>query len=235
MPSQHGQSDGQIGNLSYGDVDAVITSPPYNAEPTTLESYKRIRTAIGRHTTKPSQNYEKYSAKVDAVITSPPYEGSGSDQSSSEVYTNWCKQHGRNPESPSALAKSENSYAPSDSNIGNLKSENYLEAMLQVYRQCQQVLRDNGLMVLVVKNFIRDKKIVRLDLDTIKLCEEAGFKLIEQLKRKLTQQSFWRTIYYQKFSNVTRIEHEDVLIFEEKPKGRPPGEVTNVNDWSGGA
>ena len=68
-------------------------------------------------------------------------------------------------------------------------------------------------MCLVVKNFIRDKKIVPLDLDTIKLCEQAGFKLIDRLKRKLTQQSFWRTIYHQKFPDVPKIEYEDVLIF----------------------
>ena len=78
-------------------------------------------------------------------------------------------------------------------------------------------------MVLVTKNFIRDKKIVPLDLDTIKLCEQAGFKLIDRLKRKLTQQSFWRTIYHQKFPDVPKIEYEDVLIF--KAASRPNGSM----------
>ena len=70
-------------------------------------------------------------------------------------------------------------------------------------------------MVLVTKNFIRDKQIVRLDLDTIALCEKAGFTLVERLQRKLTQQSFWRTIYQQKYPDAPRIEYEDILVFKQ--------------------
>jgi len=89
-------------------------------------------------------------------------------------------------------------YSPNEDNIGNLKSDSYLQAMLQVYEQCWKVLKDNGLMILVLKNFIRDKKIVRLDLDTISLCEQAEFSLQERHYRKLTAQSFWRTIALQR-------------------------------------
>ena len=70
-------------------------------------------------------------------------------------------------------------------------------------------------MVLVTKNFIRNKKIVDLADDTIKLCEGAGFKLKERLARKLIQQSFWRTLYYHRFPDVQRLTHEDILIFEK--------------------
>lgn len=215
-----GERPDNIGNLPYGEVSAVISSPPHG---------NRLSDNACKDNDPQRISYRQALDKADAIITSPPYAetiGKGQGGETPERLRGFIGE---------SCFNSNRGYSKSDDNIGNLKSKNYLEAMLQVYRQCQQVLRDNGLMVLVVKNFIRDKKIVRLDLDTIKLCEEAGFKLIEQLKRKLTQQSFWRTIYYQKFPNVTRIEHEDVLIFEKKPKGRPPGEVTNINDWSGGA
>jgi len=66
--------------------------------------------------------------------------------------------------------------------------------MLKIYQQCHKVLRDGGLLILVVKSFIRNKKIVDLAADTIRLCETAGFVLKERLARRLTQQSFWRTI-----------------------------------------
>ncbi len=87
--------------------------------------------------------------------------------------------------------------------------------MLQVYQGCFRVLKDNGLMILVTKNFIRNKKIVSLDEDTIKLCEKCGFTLIERLKRRITQQSFWRNIYQQKFPDAPVINSEDILIFRK--------------------
>jgi len=110
-------------------------------------------------------------------------------------------------------------YSPDINNIGNLKGETYLEAMLQVYRQCHKVLKPRGLMILVIKNFIRDKQIVRLDGDTIKLCEKAGFSFVERHYRKLPAQSFWRVIYYQKYPDVEKIEHEDILVFERNRQG----------------
>jgi len=91
--------------------------------------------------------------------------------------------------------------------------------MLQVYRQCYKVLKAGGLMILVTKNFIRDKKIVRLDLDTTRLCEEAGFRPIDTYHRKLPTQSFWRTIYHQKYPNVERIEFEEILVFAKGNNG----------------
>ena len=107
------------------------------------------------------------------------------------------------------------SYGKNQENIGNLKEQSYLQAMAQVYRSCYNVLKDGGLLILIVKNFIRNKKIVRLDIDTIRLCESAGFRLKERLQRKLTQQSFWRTIYYQRYPDAPKIEAEDVLVFEK--------------------
>ena len=207
--TKYSQNPNNIANLKYGSIDKIISSPPYG-----------LGEGIGRGEKKKSKlRAEKYRSttytdRPDVVISSPPYEGSGSDQSTSEVYTKWCKQHGRNPNSASAKAKYKGGYAPTKDNIGNLKSDNYLEAMLQVYRQCHRVLKEKGLMVLVVKNFIRNKKIVRLDLDTIKLCEAAGFTLKERLKRKLTQKSFWRILYERKYPSVPKIEYEDVLVFK---------------------
>jgi hypothetical protein len=99
--------------------------------------------------------------------------------------------------------------------IGNLKSESYLSAMLQVYQQCFRVLKNGGLLVLVTKNFIRNKKIVPLDEDTIKLCEQAGFTFIERHYRRLTAQSFWRIIYQQKYPDAPVIDREDILVFRK--------------------
>ena len=220
---------GDSRNLEGIMADCAIFSPPYaetqcvEKKSTQINRYPELKgkgggIIAGSYSQDINRNPSnignlKYGS-IDKIISSPPYEGSGSDQSTSEVYTKWCKQHGRNPNSASAKAKYKGGYAPTKDNIGNLKSDNYLEAMLQVYRQCHRVLKEKGLMVLVVKNFIRNKKIVRLDLDTIKLCEAAGFTLKERLKRKLTQKSFWRILYERKYPSVPKIEYEDVLVFK---------------------
>jgi len=208
---QKGYSDNpnQIGSLPYGEIDKIICSPPYNAEPTCSEKYKKIRTETGRDIAKPSSQYTKYSDKPDVICTSTPY---------GETIAKG--QGGKTPERLRSFIgescfNSNQGYSESNNNIGNLKSDNYLSAMAQVYQQCCKVLKDGGLMILVVKNFIRDKKIVRIDLDTIKLCENAGFILTERLARKLTQMSFWRRIYMQKYPDAPRIDFEDVLIFKK--------------------
>lgn len=174
----YGTAEGNIGNLPYGEIDTVITSPPYEG---TLDA-------------RPEQSIEQYKEILQQRGVSP---------------TAICKIATRG-----SLTRNLALYGESTQNIGNLKGDTYLEAMLQVYRQCFNVLKSNGLMILVTKNFIRDKAEVRLDEDTIKLCEQAGFTFFERHYRKLTQQSFWRTIYQQKYPDAPVIDKEDVLVFQ---------------------
>jgi DNA modification methylase len=103
-------------------------------------------------------------------------------------------------------------------NIGNLKKQTYLEAMFQVYAESFKVLKPNGKMILIVKNFIRKKKVIPLTEHTIAICEKAGFKLIDRLKFKLPTRSFWRTLYSKKYPEVdtTDLNYEHILVFEKR-------------------
>lgn len=189
-----------ISSLPYGEISAVISSPPYEGTITGKElpqSEKSIerksgKEKWGKHLRLGQSQLTKY---ADAILTSPPYEKRDKE--------------GKGKHREVSIVK----YSDNQENIGNLKSENYLQAMLSVYQNCHKILKAEGLLCLVVKNFIKDKKIVRLDLDTIKLCEKAGFVLKERLARKLTHQSFWRIIYAKRFPDAPKIEFEDVLIF----------------------
>ena len=238
-------SPDNIGNLPYGQIDKIVTSPPYEAgtsgpsrspfwdrlandptsarygrkkHPSVGEGYDSIITsppyeeAMGKKHHSPvadkvfkEKGLGVYTDRVDSIITSPPYEGSNTTGQPDS----YDGRHG--PNSQVQLRD----YRESKNNIGNLKSHSYLEAMLQVYQQCHKVLKPNGLMILVTKNFIRNKQVVRLDTDTIKLCEQAGFTYLERHYRKLPSQSFWRIIYKQKFPDVETIDFEDVLVFSK--------------------
>jgi DNA modification methylase len=210
MPQNIGNSEGQIGNLPYGEIDKIITSPPYEAVVNGTGEGPLV-------TSKRNPNYRPMPSgySVDSIITSPPYEGS------LEISLKQGQTRGaRGREQARRIKTNSKTYweggiGENADNIGNLKSDTYLQAMLQVYQQCYKVLKPQGLMILVTKNFIRNKQIVRLDLDTIKLCEQAGFSFVRRRHRKLPSQSFWRTIYHQKYPDVPVIDKEDVLVFRK--------------------
>ena len=235
LPQRHARplSDDprNIDNLEYGEsVDTVITSPPYEGsvpayDETWLEEHWDDESESPAHKTmRFGRSMKGYPKEVDNVITSPPYEQGlrhrGEDfeevrkkllaQGYSEKY---IKGHWNAPHQCQRWA--EEAYGKDSDNIGNLKSESYLEAMLQVYRECWKVLKQSGKLILVTKNFIRDKQVVRLDLDTIRLCEAAGFTLQDRWYFKLPTKSFWRILYRRKYPDVPEVEYEDVLVFKK--------------------
>lgn len=206
MGYQMGQAtilQGDARNLSGLLVKKIITSPPYAI--TGVGDWQTSRVefqawVINEIATLPY-------GSIDKVITSPPYaETTHHSDDPSEVIKLLPGRKGR-------LAGTAGN---SKGQIGYLKPDSYLEAMRQVYSECHKVLKDGGLMCLVLKNFIRNKAIVRLDLDTIKRCESVGFSLKERHERKLTQQSFWRTIYKQKYPDAPEINQENLLVMEKR-------------------
>jgi len=241
-------SEGNIQKLPHGDVDAVITSPPYEGSVPAydegwLEEHWDDESDSPKHKTmRFGRSMRGYPKKVDAVVTSPPYGNRLADdvvQDGDEARMSYrqaidsivtsppyeqtasSKQHGRDPKPHLAQGGigCENiniGYSEDSDNIGNLKSESYLEAMLQCYREFYKVLKFEGIMILVTKNFIRNKAVVRLDLDTIRLAEDVGFILKDRLYFKLPTRSFWRILYHKKYPDVPEIEYEDVLIFEKE-------------------
>ncbi len=224
-----------ISNLPYGEIDKCIFSPPYaeahNKEPggVTKADRKDLLDYSYLKEDNPDNVGNLPYGQIDKIVTSPPYEGSFThseqdpekrferlkevDRESVKKGDKWAITS--DEALRRRLAQQDGGYGSREENIGNLKSDSYLEAMLQVYQQCFAVLRDGGLMVLVTKNFIRNKQVIRLDEDTIKLCEQAGFGFVERHYRELPSQSFWRIIYHKKYPDVEKIEYEDVLVFRK--------------------
>lgn len=205
-----------IGNLHYGHVDAILSSPPYA---------NRLSDATVHDGDKARMSYRQ---TIDAVITSPPY--------ANQVHGDSKKERRRKAERyakgdfqakrPDIFSSTTNlgggatfgGYSESKDNIGNLKADSYLAAMKTVYTEYWKVLKPNGKMVLITKNFIRNKKVVRLDLDTVKLCEAVGFRFLEWHRFRLPNESFWRVNYRKKYPEVEAILHEDILVFEKQPE-----------------
>ena len=241
VPVGYSPNDENIGNLKSDEeeykalegkgapIDTIITSPPYaEANRGGGIAIKGYEGAYGkderlhlRHDRPLSDNPDNFSNMpfVDSVITSPPYHDEKSD---------WDRT--------SRAAKEGEQVAYSDEvgsqreNIGNIHyydqseplshkyskapegKETYLSAMLQCYQQCYQVLKPNGRILIIVKSFVRNKKVVDLPYHTWLLLERCGFKLEDVLKFRLPSQSFWRVLQYQKDPNIERINHEYIIV-----------------------
>lgn len=220
-PSEYSKDKGNIANLKYGEIDKIITSPPYEDKVAAadLEFYKKKCIQTGRNPNSPhAQGISSYTDKIDHIITSPPYEGSLTGSSDEDRAKEFERMRALglkiNPNSADQKVRGAE-YSDDKSNIGNLKSQSYLDAMKIVYSECFKVLKPGGLMILVTKNFIRNQKEIRLDLDTIKLCEQSGFTFLDRWYRKLHAQSFWRIIYKKKFPDAPSLDFEDVLVFKK--------------------
>jgi len=151
-------------------------------------------------------------AKPDLIITSPPYAEAQSGGGIAQKGYNGSKH------TPSDLL-CKTTYMPENigsdpANIQRLKyGTPYLEAMKDIYKQCLEKLKISGIMILVTKNFVRDHQEIRLDLETIKICESVGFIFKERHYRKLSGVSLFRTIYQQKYPDAPVLDKEDILVF----------------------
>lgn len=216
---EHQSNPNNISNLPYGEIDKCIFSPPFKEQMLDTDWMNKNfpRKHRGKHNPK-EQDLDNIGnlpyGQIDTVVTSPPYEhqvhesigGIQAREDSGEAAKLGFKKPGQlMPEG----------YTKSKENIGNLKSDSYLEAMGIVYRNCFSVLRDGGLMILVVKPFVRQGKVVHLEEDTKLLCEKAGFAFVEQHHRVLPSMSFWRVIYYRKYPMVERVDKEFILVFRK--------------------
>ena len=192
IPIEKYGSPQNIDNLPHGSIDAIITSPPYEAA---LEG-------TSRHTRGGIASRDKKLAQTGSytILTEDTKKG-----------VPIC-------------------YSPNPQNIGNLKSSDeeyenlrrglmtksgkptYLSEMLKVYREMWKVLKPGGRAIVVVKPFIRNKRVVDLPYHTYLLMKLAGFELEQLYKLRLKQVSFWRILYERKYPEVPKLRHEYVLI-----------------------
>lgn len=192
----YGTSDGQIGQLKSGSLDAVVSSPPY-AESVKGAHHER-ETAAESHAARSdpsqggslgqSQRHGGYGATagnignlregaVDAVVTSPPY---GDQNDHERPLDSTRDKNGRH-----AISLP---YGMTAGNIGNLKGiaesepDNYWRAMSTVYRQVHQSLKPNGVMAVVLKDYCKAGKRVPLCDQTCTLLEALGFTVFERCR-----------------------------------------------------
>lgn len=187
-------------------VEKIITSPPFGGKVQHKTNYlgKQKKESGFEYSDNPENIGNMPQGKINKIVTSPPY--------SKDVEPHTEMRPGANKKTSRGY---KDSYSESKINIGSLIGKTYLGEMLRVYRECFKILKSGGFMILITKDFIRQKKRIRLGEDTIKLCQAAGFTFKEIYYRKIEHPSFWRILYQQKYPSVEKIDSEDILIFKK--------------------
>lgn len=184
----YGTEAGQIGSLPSGDVDGIVTSPPYastDTKPTKLGTGKGTRAdgdSAGRN--KGDYHYPESdgqigvlsSGEVDAVTTSPPFESSLASGVLSEEMKAEMASRGHKPSASGESA----SYGDDEANIGNDSGETYWQAMAIVYQQMWLAMKPGAVAAIVVKDYVKNKARVPLCDDTCRLLEHVGFHVFER-------------------------------------------------------
>jgi len=178
MLSGYSRNPENIGNLKHGDVDKIITSPPFG------------QAQSGGGIAKKGYTGSKHSPTDLVGKRSYMPENTGEDK----------KNISNLP------------YADKDE---KLDKQTYLQAMFLVYQQCFKILKSEGLMILIIKDFIRKGKRIPLGEHTIKLCEMAGFEHVHTYHREIKNPSFWRILQIQKYGEAYRIDCEDIIILKK--------------------
>ena len=167
-----------------------------------------------------------YSPKIDTAITSPPYENAqAEDEINLRDDPRFVNGKGRDGKQL-GMARGIPKITPNSENqIGNLKKTDYLNAVREVYAGTFEVLKPGGYCIVVVKPFVRNKKIIDLPLQTWKLLEGIGFELEELYKYKLNSLSFWRILHYRKNPEQKQLWHEYALVCRKSADCPPQSSV----------
>jgi DNA modification methylase len=235
----YGKAEGQIETLRTGNVDAVITSPPYadiaaghgglNSKPAKKPGQQAGRsaksasqTADQKYGTAEGQIARLPKTEIDAVITSPPWEANtegGIKGSKVKFVPDSGKGHYGSPEARAAQLKKEEGkvYGDSPGNIGNDKGEDYWQAMSKVYASCFEALKPGGVAAIVIKDYVKNKKRVLLCDDTCRLLEHLGFVMIERIHALLVKETKTADLFEGETTKRTEKKSFFRRLHEKKP------------------
>lgn len=222
-PEDYGQSPGQLGSMTPGTVDAVLSSPPY------AECIESKNGPSGLHVGKESMGRSLHAMNdagygrtdgqlgampagdVAAVVSSPPWENQEPIHAQGSKF--------RIPHDSTGLSTS-CEYGQSDGQIGNSTGETFWAAARDIVAECHAILRPGGVAVWVVKGFVRNKKLVDFPHDWQRLCEACGFVLVEEIHASLVKESRNADLFGG--VKVDRTERKSFFRRLCEKKGSPP-------------
>lgn len=177
----YGSTEGQLGAMKPGDVDAVISSPPF-ASVGSDDPEKRgglfrdpkrsgDKNLTGTYGDTPGQL-----GAMKAVISSPPFENQNS-----------CNDPKYKTNRVSSGGPLYGDYGSTSGQIDNESGSTFWEAARDIVNQCHLILTPGGYAIWVVKNYVKAGKVVDFTGQWIALCEACGFELLHHHRAMLVK------------------------------------------------
>ena len=235
----YGQTPGQLSAMKLGNVDMVVSSPPYaetlkgdgTQKETAKESRDKRRTPGG--SLGQSQRTQGYGSRgnlgnlkpgqVDCTISSPPYEKS--------IQTNgdgidWSKIKEGGTNKTLARAAVGTGYGKTKGQLAEEQGDTFWSAAKIIVQQCHQILKLGGVAIWVVKAFVRKGAIVDFPGDWKRLCESVGFVTLCEHHAMLIKETKEQSL----FGDTIKTKKERKSFFRRlaELKGSPPIDFENV-------
>jgi hypothetical protein len=195
----YGASDGQLSSMKDGGFDAAISSPPYSAMQVEKNAksidrskqYEQYKKSGGGQTFEQfcrtqdlhSQGYgisegqlANMKGDFDAAVSSPPYE------ETTVAETRQFKSR-KEPDRPSAADLRNNSgdaYGETEGQLGTESGDDFWLAAREIVEQVYQALTPGGHACWVVKDYVKNKKVVPFCDQWRQLCEAVGFETLHE-------------------------------------------------------
>ena len=202
--TSYGTSPGQLGAMPAGSVDCVLSSPPYaetlkgDGTPAETAAESRAKRQTPGGSLGQSQRTQGYGSKgnlgnlpagcVEAIVASPPFsDAEGFDDRVHETGKATVHHGG---DGKGGTLKPGGRAAGMGSSPGQLNGttgETFWSAAMEIVRESCAILRPGGLAAWVVKNFVRQGKIVDFCGDWRRLCESVGFVTVEEIHASLVK------------------------------------------------
>ena len=228
----YGSTPGNIGHMRAGDLDGVVSSPPYadaidgsgegpgarhDHKHHNADTAERLSSDNGYGST-PGNIGHMPAGDWDGVVSSPPFESTVNHDGGKADYLEAKKLY--------------SDYSPTPGNVGNDSGDDFWSAARLIVEQTYAVLKPGGYVAWVCKDFVRKAQRVPFSDQWEQLCAAVGFEPVERIKAMLVEEhgdqmdifggvtarrkekkSFFRRLAEKKGS--PRIDWEDVVIMRK--------------------
>jgi len=223
------------------EIAGILTSPPFvGITPTTGDpNYAwKFHGNQSEYSKDPSNIGNLPVGRVDAICTSPPFSEPGSQPAG-----NMPSCPVRSKVKKMGLEKKPGKeYGSTSGQIGKESGETYWSEMLKIFIECFKALKPGGVIVVVIKNYIKKGQIVPLCDQTHELMVRVGFTPLERIRamlvsetrenglfgeivKKKERKSFFRRLAEKKGSPA--IDWEEVLFLRRSLTGP---DISNVGE-----
>ena len=107
--------------------------------------------------------------EVDLIVTSPPYANTYDYYLYHRHRMEWLECYSKQTQSLEIGSRNKHS----DDNLG---IQSYLDSMEGSMKEFHRVLKDNSFLCMVIGDSIKDKKLIKMDTEFMKLGKNIGFK-----------------------------------------------------------